>query len=393
MDWNTVVSPSPQPQSTRHVVDNAGHTLPASQSSPGYNTAGDILVRNYLAPPWCTGEPGSSTCQPMNSAPSAGFGGTLPPAPFLYVRDVTTGCPYSLSFVETYLLNDSATQTGPPLNEAIVAVGSDPSQNQRYHTYWLDYNQQQDHISYISVTPQACYANGSIAPGDLPANKVAWVRRSEWVSKPGPDDGYIAGIISSSDISTMEGSGEGIRMRFQLPTRPDTPCVPTSGCELSGSEQLRYWSISFVQESSSGSNDLIWSPDIGTGNGQTIISIADEAFVPDSGGYVNLIVGVGVNPRSPVPSWLTSGATGVVSGVAPVAIEYKNSGGNDVWAYSLVQDSGGYYVLDLSQFVRAGRTTTLSGTTPFNPAADLQILIRETVSCPVGSSLYTTPAA
>jgi hypothetical protein len=123
-----------------------------------------------------------------------------------------------------------------------------------------------------------------------------------------------------------------------------------------------------------------WEPDVGGGGASTIITLADEAFTPDSNGYVTLIVGVGKDTSQHVPSWLTSGATGVRKGVAPVTVENANG----AWSYSLVQDSYGYNVLDLSQFVGL-----LSGTNAFipcpdvtQPCSDLQLLIRETLPNP-----------
>ena len=73
-----------------------------------------------------------------------------------------------------------------------------------------------------------------------------------------------------------------MRMQFRLPTTPPTPC--TNGCSRSGSEQMRYMSVSFQ-----------------AGTGTTLISVADSAFTQDSNGYVTLIVGTG----AAIPSWIT----------------------------------------------------------------------------------------
>jgi len=117
-------------------------------------------------------------------------------------------------------------------------------------------------------------------------NRVAWVRGPEWVGTPGPEDSYIGGQISPADLQTMEaGNGTVIRMQFQLPAMPSTPC--TNGCSLSGNEQLRYWSLSFVQSTTTAGDMIAADPDGATpaaSGSTTLVSLADAAFVQATGG-------------------------------------------------------------------------------------------------------------
>jgi hypothetical protein len=251
---------------------------------------------------------------------------------------------------------------------AIVAIGNDPSSpgiDPSYYKNWLSEAQQGDHAQYTQVTPQACYANGDAhsPAGKKFPNEVAWVRGAEWVGRPGPDDSYISAQISTSDLASMaSGSGKAIRMQFQLPTMPQIPC--DDGCLLLGTEQLRYWSLSFFQPTSE-ADVLVSDPDgIGAAStkNQTLVSLADTAFVQAPGGYVTLIVGVGQSL-----STLTTGTTGAMEGAEPIA---TTNGAR----YSVLQNPSTYYTfLDLTQFTK---TASSPGFVPTQP---LQLLIRNTL--------------
>ena len=130
--------------------------------------------------------------------------------------------------------------------------------------------QHNQHKTYTNITAQACYANGSPnAAVPLPfANEVAWARSTEYVTTPGPEDSYIGGAVSSSDLAgilsgnscTQQQSGDGcvIRFRFQLPAMPNTPCQPPySACKLTGTEQLRYSSLTFGYQTATPANLLL----------------------------------------------------------------------------------------------------------------------------------------
>ncbi len=146
-----------------------------------------------------------------------------------------------------------------------------------------------------------------------------------------------------------------MRFRFQLPAMPNTPCqVPYSRCGLTGSEQLRYMSLTFGYQSAAPANlleDYVAYPggvDPATANTpRPLISLADNAFAqtPGAGGaagnnYVTLLVNVGAT----LPAWLqqttANGVVGVTGGVQPVL----NPNTYDTYSVWQVQ---GYTVLDL----------------------------------------------
>jgi hypothetical protein len=376
MDWNTNVQGNSP--TVAHVVDTPEHTAGPNNSGP--NSAGSITLRNYLAPPLtCTGAPGSVSCSPQQ---------TPVQQPYVIVRDVQTGCAYSAAWLEppTNDLVYMPPHTTPTPNCALIpsppgcgAILSTRDLSAQNVSNWLDLNQRDEHTINDSITPQACYANGSPnATPPLPfANEVAWARSPEYVMTPGPDDSYIGAAVSSSDLTgmligsscTQQQSGDGcvIRFRFQLPPVPNTPCqAPYSSCGLNGSEQLRYSSLTFGYQSATPANLLqnnVAYPDgidATTANTrESLVSLADNAFAKTPGrtggtagnNYVTLIVNVGAT----LPAWLqqtTAGAMGVTGGVQPVL----NPNTNDSYSVWQVQ---GYTVLDLSQFSDAGFTISL----------------------------------
>lgn len=95
---------------------------------------------------------------------------------------------------------------------------------------------------------------------------MAWARGPQWNGSPGPDDSYIGGAVSTTDLGNMQpgstslcknsqgnNSTDGcvIRFRFRLPANmPATPCPPVNGtapCSLTNNPlaQVRYMSLTF----------------------------------------------------------------------------------------------------------------------------------------------------
>jgi hypothetical protein len=309
-DWNTNVNPA-LPNAAAggalipHVVDTPEHTSLSSFSaicpSCGPDLAGSVIARSYLAPPdSCSGTPGSGNlyCTPQ----------VAPQQPYLIVRDVNSGCAY----FSAYLTAASWTPNGQPNAQPLVyapAAGTTPpncsltpqptgcdavvsvadlgncttnySSNCGTVPNWLDRTQQAQHALDANLTPQACYANGN--PAQSPTlssgppnfyNRVAWTRVAEWYGSPGPDDSYIGGAIPKTELQKMQPgtacpdsqgnqSVDGclIRLRFQVPAMPDTPCVSGSTCYLTGNEQMRYLSLSFWQDAAT-KQDLEADPDL-----------------------------------------------------------------------------------------------------------------------------------
>jgi len=353
MDWNiNAEGPSVNTGLSAHVVDTPSHSNP--------NTAGSLMIRNYLSPQSCTGSPGTCSASPA------------PSQPYLIVRDSKTGCAYPAQAVANYLLNDPNSATSPlcnlahpgkcPTAETALVSLTDPSDTV---SGWMDPNQKTQHTTLADITPDACYADGDpTLTKPLPfANRVAWTRSAQWQGSEGPDDSYVGGAISSSDLGnlpsgslcTQQKSGDGcvMRFRFRIPQRPVTPCPAPYRCSLTTDAWLRYMSLTFwYRQSASGVNPY---------NGISIVSLADEAFATSgdtNSNFVTLLVNVGNSPNGlPTRLQVAQGA-GVTQGVQPIA----NSNG----AYSL-WTTNGYTILDLTQL------------SSFTPADALLMTLRNTM--------------
>ncbi|MFN7996836.1 MAG: hypothetical protein U0Q18_24695 [Bryobacteraceae bacterium] len=229
MDWNSDSGLfRTYPNYADHIVDTPQHSNP--------NTAGVVLVRAYL-------DITSSTYRT---------------SPHIIVRDVQWGCAYPAQYAVQTL----------QIVTANAATGS----------LWLDQDQGHAHNFYdTSYLPELCYADPA------PPAHLSWRRQPEYVAGAAPDSSYIVAPVSAGLPAKLAQAGEVMRVRFQTPTTPPTPC--TNGCSRSGNEQMRYMSLSFLLP-----------------GGNTIASLADNAFTKDSNGFVTLIVGTGAS----VPAWITS---------------------------------------------------------------------------------------
>jgi len=363
IDWNTEVQGNIP--SAPHVVDAPDHS--------NQNMAGSVLIRSYLEPAWtCNGGPGN--CSPPSCPAGSGDCYTLPsgqgtPVPFQYVivRDVNTGCALNAENVMNGLLYPNNRNA----DNAVISF-SDLSTIPNV-TGWLDISQLGLHSTVANTTPQSCYADGGVA---TPGNAVAWARSPEFIGLPAPDDSYIGGAIPRSTLTELapntqaspcknsqgQPSTDGclIRLQFELPSTPTTPC---GNCYLTGSEQLRYMSLTFGYQPStcSGVDSWVANPDGFDGvNGCTpnsIVSLADTAFAANADGsgnrFVTLLVNVGESSQgqTALPAWLqqsASGATGQTWGVAPIT---TGTGSQSLYsAWSVQGASGAYTVLDLTQF-------------------------------------------
>jgi hypothetical protein len=227
MDWNSDPSVwKANPSFQVHVVDTPEHTNP--------NAAGVVMARTYLPI-----SPGS------------------PPTPYAIVRDVASGCAYPAAYA---LENLQVVTTNSTTGNA-----------------WLD-NQQADlHRVYANdYLPQLCYAYNS-------QEMLQFARGTEYVPGAIPDGSYVSAPVPSGEPATLASNGRVMRIRFQMPTFPPTPC--TDGCSRTGNEQLRYMSLSFLNP-----------------GGATLASLADNSFTQNSSGDVTLIVGTGAT----IPSWIVA---------------------------------------------------------------------------------------
>ncbi|MGD0360743.1 MAG: hypothetical protein ABSC93_07715 [Bryobacteraceae bacterium] len=377
-----------------HVVDNPGHVYdPATNSGP--NTAGNIILRDYLSPP--------ESCP---SGPASCFQSKRVPQPYVIVRDTYTGCAYTAQEVANYFLYDpggkvkqmcnlSPASLCPSPTTAVLSI-LDPSPQAPAN--WTDVAQQEQHSYYTNTTPEACYADGdpALAPPPPYANRVAWVRSPQWEIDPGPDDSYLGGAISTADLGNMAPAAAGsplcsdsqghastdgciMRFRFQLPVMPATPCQAGPGtpapCSLSDQVQMRYTSLTFWYGSQDTNVEPI-HPNVAP-SPISIVSLADPAYAPigaGNGQYVTLLVNTGAN----LPAWLQPPANlpacaapntpgcGVTAGVQPVL----NSPASPPSGYAVWTTPNGYTVLDLTQF---------KGAYPFSTANALRLTIRNTL--------------
>ncbi len=143
---------------------------------------------------------------------------------------------------------------------------------------WSNSSQISAHEQFsLQIRPVECF------PAD-PINQAYWVRSADYVPGDNGAAGYLYYSFADKQLKSLISGGQFIRMQFQLPTVPNTPCNG-GGCGLTGLEQLRYRSISFEG-----------------GKETTYASIDDAAMVKDANGNVALILGLGTTP----PAYVTA---------------------------------------------------------------------------------------
>jgi hypothetical protein len=229
INWNTDAGLfQTYPTFPAHVVDTPQHSNP--------NTAGILMIRSY-----------------MDITPS-----NYDTNPHIIVRDMASGCAYPAAYAL----------------DTLQLVTTDNSIGDG----WLDETQIEHHHYYENqYLPELCF-------GVDTQNQLGWTRGNEYVAAGDVDSGYIGSKSISAGLTTnLAAAGRVLRIRLRMPTTPPTPC--TNGCSRSGTEQLRYRSLSFEA----------------TG-GVTLTSLADNAFTKDPNGYATLIVGTG----AAIPPWITA---------------------------------------------------------------------------------------
>jgi hypothetical protein len=208
----------------------------------GPNIGGMMTVRQYL-----------------NQTPTGGFGGLA--TPVAIVRDLSTGCAVPLA---SAVANDPAN----------VLPSQVITRNTAIATNWIDSAQIWAHKAFRAMKPTYCYT--------LAAATAQWFRPDIYIPNPNPDAAYLLANIAPQALSWVIPNQGFMRLRFQLPTTANIPCT---GCSLSGSEQLRYFDISFDDN-----------------NGVALATIGSPNMVTDPNGNVTLIVGFGSAP----PSYVTA---------------------------------------------------------------------------------------
>lgn len=229
MDWNSEVELFQQnPGFLSHIIDTPQHTNP--------NTAGVLMVRAYL----------DDSPQDYDNTPH------------IIVRDVASGCAYPAQYaLQTLQIVTNDPGTGGP---------------------WLDRPQFEGHHDFeTTYLPKLC--NADPAPPDT----VQWTRQPEYIPATNPNAAYVTAPLPNGLPATLAAAGEVMRVRMRIPVAPPTPCA--DGCSRSGTEQMRYMSLSFS-----------------TPGGHTLASLADSAFTVDRDGFATLIVGTGAT----IPAWVTA---------------------------------------------------------------------------------------
>jgi hypothetical protein len=194
----------------------------------GANTAGAVLFRRYL------------------SIPSA----TTLEKPVAFLRDLSNGC-------------------AVPTAQALQTLGVVTQSRSTYVT-WVHREQEDAHWYYVNqVLPRLCY-------GLDVGNMLLWLRGAEYLPGSNPDAAYL-----SAKFQLTGPQPWFMRIRLRLPVMPSIPC--STGCSLNGTEELRYWSLSFQNKNF------------------TLASLSDRDLVTDAEGFATLIVGLG----SPPPEWVT----------------------------------------------------------------------------------------
>jgi hypothetical protein len=225
LSWNGWLGPPPLPEG-----------FPAHQT--GANTAGVFMIRKYLD---------------IDNPPIAEVA---------IVRSLTNGCAITAAQAKQLnILSTTQTLTSP----------------------WLNQTQINDHQEFTTgIQPSWCF------PAD-PLNQLAWQRSTDYIALNDNYAGYMNAPLSASQISGLLQGQNYLRLRFQMPTTPNTPCS-TGNCSLTGLEQIRYWSLDFE------------GPENNIAGTTTLHSVADTQLVQDSQGNVTMIIGFG----APQPPYATA---------------------------------------------------------------------------------------
>jgi hypothetical protein len=301
MNWNDDAGLyQTYPNFPAHIVDTPDHKNP--------NTAGIIMIRDYL----------DITPPSYNTNPH------------IIVRDMASGCAYPAS----YAMN------------TLQILTTDNSVGNT----WLDYQQiQHNQIYQNQYLPKLCFGTNS--------GNLGWTRGNEYVSAGDVSTGYVgAKHLTAGLPANLAAAGRVLRIRFRMPTTPPTPC--TNGCSRSGSEELRYRSLSFQAP-----------------GGITLVSLADNAFTEDANGYVTLIAGTGAS----IPAWVTA-----ANGYTFV----------DLTAYPAYQQLNALDLRDIlpAEAFRCAGNIVPYGMSPATPGGGLMGAYLPVVDYPVASNLPQTAA-
>jgi streptogramin lyase len=185
-----------------------------------------------------------------------------PPTEYVIVRSLANGCAIPIQQAEQMnLVTVSQVVSGPWLHEAQIDA----------------------HLQYASlIQPYLDF------PSD-PTNGALWGRPSEYVALNDQDAGYLGTSFSSTQIAELLSGQVYLRLRFQMPTTPNTPCADGS-CSLTGNEQVRYVGLT------------LHTPPSSCRGATSVFTIDDQGLVKDPNGNVTIVAGFG----APQPSNVTA---------------------------------------------------------------------------------------
>jgi hypothetical protein len=121
-----------------------------------------------------------------------------------------------------------------------------------------------------NVLPRYCY------PPD-PTTQAAFYRTRDYIPIDNGANASVHATVPAGYLPPLTAGTHFMRVQFQLPTHPTTPCTDGT-CSLTGNEDQRYKSLSLQ-----------------AGN-ITLVSLKDTDFVTDPNGNVTLIVSLGAVP-------------------------------------------------------------------------------------------------
>jgi hypothetical protein len=248
------------------------NTLPGNVRHSGINWNGDPTIPSFF-PPHNGNPPVAGTVMIRTyllSSPQV--------APMkLLVRDLTTGCAVTA---------DDALNT-------LQLITQDPNVGND----WMEKSQVRVHEYYATqVQPHLCY---EVVSG----NRLVWLRNVDYIPAINPYTSYVRAQTPSTFTSVFTAPSDYVlRLRLRVPVTANIPCA---GCSLTGNEQLRYWSISFMSQST------------------TIASLSDQDVVKDANGYATIVVNIGGS--QPINAITANGYTyvGLPSGTDLTAISMR----------------------------------------------------------------------
>lgn len=138
---------------------------------------------------------------------------------------------------------------------------------------WYNFHTTADPVQVAAHTQHAEDAPNHTPYGLDPNNRFAWYAGPEYILTTNPHTGYLVSTVpEAGKPAALNSKGKVMRMRFRLPAMP---CRDRT-CALTGSEQMRYWGLSFVE-----------------GERTVAASISDLELKRDPDGYVTLIISFG----------------------------------------------------------------------------------------------------